>query len=207
MNRTSTPVVATLVAIGLAAIFGCSGGGGATPTPTCFTAPYGDACTACMQSSCASQLESIGDQCASYLACACPAGTYSAPSASCDQWLSDTNPCGGVYGVFQLCLVDHCDVECATSGDGGPPSESSCFFEAKSICNEVRVPNSAVTSEAQGCVASGGTAGAVCPTAGLLGCCKEPALTLSDTCRYSADGLTSYQQACVSGGGTWSSTP
>jgi len=96
--------------------------GGASPTscqgPPAATGPGSDACSACAQISCGSQLSSVGSSCGAYVTCysGCQCSDFTCIQG-CLNRIDDT--CRSAYGPLAICLSQSCPSPCAPPADGG----------------------------------------------------------------------------------------
>jgi hypothetical protein len=96
-----------------------------------------------------------------------------------------------------------------SAGSGQGSATVSCTVASASLCTQILVPSSSVSSENSECTSiQMGTTGTGCSTTGLVGCCKEMAGASQETqCYYSAADESVDKSLCSTMKGTWSPTP
>jgi hypothetical protein len=188
--------------------FACSSGGGsgASSANACLAAERGQACAACAEASCGSQLASAESACAAYLDCLCPGGTFDAATASaCTSTI--TPACNAAYTPFGDCLLQQCQSACSSNGSSSSSSGSTSTVPIACMtatsCSSQDIPPSDVMMVTSQCKAANGTVGSACSATGLVGCCKYGT---AENCFYTAAAAASGESTCAMTGGVWSTS-
>lgn len=192
-----------------ATLFACSSGNGASSANACFAAEKGEACAACAEASCGSQLHDAESACAAYLDCLCPGGTFDATTAStCTSTI--TPACNDANTPLGVCMMQQCQSACSSTGSSSSSSSSSGGSNTVPFscttgdsCSFQLVTPSLATTVTENCMGAGGTVGTGCAATGLVGCCKYGT---SENCFYTTSSAAGAESTCSTTGGVWSTT-
>lgn len=103
---------------------GGGGSGGDDPELTCIFAmgpalDGQDACNACLEANCASEVSSSESGCKDWLACACPGGTYNPQGLDSQSCTTATETCTCATLPLYDCSNQNCMSTCGDTQAGG----------------------------------------------------------------------------------------
>jgi len=174
-----------------------------------------------MTSACTQQMSDATDGCTDYTSCLCPGGSLSATavdSPACQPQLMEP-ACTNVAALLYACEIESCHDPCVgKAGDGGKTVSDAAFETVVFSCTYTAAPAECsqqdklaatqLASSQMTCTAAGGTPGAGCPVAGVVGCCRSTqGGSVSSQCYYDATSAAAAQMSCMSAEQSWSSSP